>query len=158
MDRDCPPTNRRPARPPTITREDAEKRIGALVLARAERLSRVGLVTSAVLVGAGVLVGHGDDDVELFVELAVDAAVVVEGHLDFVVAVLVADLGASDSALAGVVEGGLAARSSAVPVMGVSEASSSLVAATVPAAMMVRLFMAFLRCGRSFIVRFARVS
>ena len=53
-----------------------------------------------------LVVGLVADHVELLVELDVDLGAVVEGDLDLVVALLVADLGLGDPALAGVLEGG----------------------------------------------------
>src|SRR3954453_15802545 len=53
-------------------------------------------------------VGLTADHPEVLVELDVHLGTVVEGHLDLVVALLVADLGARDPAAAGLGEGGLA--------------------------------------------------
>ena len=84
----------------TATFESAEAPFRQLsVVARALRLS-VGLVP---------------DDVEVAVELHVDLASVLEGDLDLVVALLVADLGLGDLAAAGVLE-----RRGACPVEGVA--------------------------------------
>ena len=58
-----------------------------------------------IVVGRVVLVvGLGADDREVAVELDVDLAAVVEGDLDLVVALLVADLGAGHLPLAGLVQ------------------------------------------------------
>ena len=46
------------------------------------------------------------DDVEVLVELDVDLRAVVEGDLDLVVALFVADFGLGDATAAGVLEGG----------------------------------------------------
>ena len=56
----------------------------------------------------GVLRVGRSDDGEVLVELDVDLAAVVQGHLDLVVALLVADLGARDPAAAGLGERGVA--------------------------------------------------
>ena len=56
----------------------------------------------ATLLVLAALVGLAAHDVEVAVELDVGLAAVVEGDLDLVVALLVADLGVGDRALAGV--------------------------------------------------------
>ena len=56
----------------------------------------------ATLLVLATLVGLAAHDVEVAVELDVGLATVVEGDLDLVVALLVADLGVRDRALAGV--------------------------------------------------------
>ena len=79
---------------------------GAPLEAAAARAS-VDVDSSLGVVLVGLVVGLGADDLEVLVELDVDLAAVVQGHLDLVLALLVADLGLGDLAAAGLLERGV---------------------------------------------------
>src|SRR4051794_15954899 len=87
---------------------DPEEQAARLAAAtRAAASTRAPARRSAAGPMAGLTVGHGLHDGEVVVQLDVDLAGVVPGHLDLVVAVLVPDLRAGDPATAGLGEGGI---------------------------------------------------